>query len=146
MGEIRAPAELAENDYMLGMKYKDIADKYKVSISTVKSWKQRYKWDRKSVRTKKESMRTKSQKSMHTKYKRVHTKKEVEKPQLEVESEDDYNLTDKQQLFCLHYIEDFNATKAYQKAYDSNYATARRCGSRLLTNVDIKLHIKSKNE
>ena len=26
------------------MKYKDIADKYEVSLNTVKSWKQRYKW------------------------------------------------------------------------------------------------------
>lgn len=39
--------EQAEKDYMQGMKYKDIAEKYGVSINTVKSWKQRYKWDRK---------------------------------------------------------------------------------------------------
>jgi phage terminase small subunit len=31
--------ESAEKDYMSGMKYKDIADKYGVSINTVKSWK-----------------------------------------------------------------------------------------------------------
>lgn len=37
----------AEKDYMQGMKYKDIAAKYEVSINTVKSWKQRYKWNRK---------------------------------------------------------------------------------------------------
>lgn len=36
--------ELAELDYKNGMKYKDIADKYEVSLNTVKSWKQRYKW------------------------------------------------------------------------------------------------------
>lgn len=35
------------------MKYKDIASKYNVSINTVKSWKQRYKWNRKSMHTKK---------------------------------------------------------------------------------------------
>ena len=39
--------ELAEQDYMNGMKYKDIADKYGVSLNTVKSWKKRYNWDRK---------------------------------------------------------------------------------------------------
>lgn len=38
----------AENDYMLGMKYKDIAAKYGVTINTVKSWKSRYHWNRKS--------------------------------------------------------------------------------------------------
>ena len=39
--------ESAEKDYMSGMKYKDIADKYGVSINTVKSWKKRYNWERK---------------------------------------------------------------------------------------------------
>ncbi|WP_455796434.1 RNA polymerase sigma factor [Clostridium butyricum] len=36
--------ELAEEDYINGMKYKEIAEKYNVSINTVKSWKTRYKW------------------------------------------------------------------------------------------------------
>jgi phage terminase small subunit len=36
----------AEDDYMLGMSYKDIAAKYDVTINTVKSWKQRYEWSR----------------------------------------------------------------------------------------------------
>lgn len=39
--------KLAEKDYMRGMKYKDIAEKYGVSINTVKSWKKRYDWNRK---------------------------------------------------------------------------------------------------
>lgn len=38
--------ENAEEDYNAGMKYKDIADKYDVALSTVKSWKQRYSWSR----------------------------------------------------------------------------------------------------
>ena len=29
----------AEDDYMLGMSYKDIAAKYDVTINTVKNWK-----------------------------------------------------------------------------------------------------------
>lgn len=37
----------AEQDYMNGLKYKEIAEKYDVSINTVKSWKQRHGWDRK---------------------------------------------------------------------------------------------------
>ncbi|MSE21750.1 helix-turn-helix domain-containing protein, partial [Lactobacillus parabuchneri] len=36
----------AEKDYLSGMKYKDIAEKYQVSINTVKSWKKRYGWQR----------------------------------------------------------------------------------------------------
>ncbi len=37
---------MAESDYVAGMKYKDIAAKYGVSINTVKSWKKRYAWSR----------------------------------------------------------------------------------------------------
>lgn len=37
----------AEKDYMKGMKYKDIAEKYDVSINTVKSWVKRYDWAKK---------------------------------------------------------------------------------------------------
>lgn len=39
--------DLAYKDYMDGMRYQDIADKYGVSINTVKSWKQRNGWNRK---------------------------------------------------------------------------------------------------
>lgn len=38
--------EKAEHDYNSGMTYKKIAEKYNVSINTVKSWKKRYKWTR----------------------------------------------------------------------------------------------------
>ncbi|MCG7406769.1 phage terminase small subunit [Paenibacillus sp. ACRRX] len=37
---------LAEQDYMQGLKYKEIADKYDVTLNTVKSWKQRHGWQR----------------------------------------------------------------------------------------------------
>lgn len=54
--------ELAEQDYRNGMKYKDIAEKYNVTINTVKSWKTRYGWQR-------------GEKSAHTKNKKVCTQK-----------------------------------------------------------------------
>ena len=38
--------EKAEQDYMAGMKYKEIAEKYGTTINTVKSWKKRYGWSR----------------------------------------------------------------------------------------------------
>lgn len=50
--------ELAQEDYMQGMKYKGIAEKHDVSVNTVKSWKTRYKWNRKGVHTKDEKVRT----------------------------------------------------------------------------------------
>ena len=51
---MRAPdvKEQAKTDYLKGMKYKDLAEKYGVTLNTIKSWKQRYSWDRKSVHTK----------------------------------------------------------------------------------------------
>ncbi len=50
---------LAEKDYVKGMKYKDIAEKYEVSINTVKSWKKRYGWNRERGAPKDKSVRTK---------------------------------------------------------------------------------------
>ena len=37
----------AYNDYQKGMKYKEIAEKYNVSINTVKAWQRRKGWQRK---------------------------------------------------------------------------------------------------
>lgn len=39
-------SKLAEQDYIAGMKYKAIAEKYGVSLNTVKSWKKRHGWSR----------------------------------------------------------------------------------------------------
>ena len=44
-------AKLAYEDYKKGMKYKEIAEKHKVSISTVKSWASRY-WKQKGCNPK----------------------------------------------------------------------------------------------
>jgi phage terminase small subunit len=52
------------------------------------------------------------------------------------------DLTDKQRLFCLHYIKSFNAVKAYQKAYGVGYNTAAVNGYRLLDNARIKAEIQ----
>jgi uncharacterized protein YjcR len=64
--------EKAEKDYIKGMKYKEIAEKYEVSINTVKSWKQRYQWSK----DKDASIK----KGVHTKTKRVHTKNKGGQP------------------------------------------------------------------
>lgn len=57
----------AKKDYLKGMKYKEISEKYEVSINTVKSWKQRYEWKR--------NKGSPTKKGVHTKSKSVHTKK-----------------------------------------------------------------------
>ena len=53
---------LAEKDYLAGMKYKDIAAKYGVTLNTVKSWKVRYGWNKKGVHTKSEKVCTQKKK------------------------------------------------------------------------------------
>ena len=53
-------AKLAYEDYKKGMKYKEIAEKHKVSISTVKSWASRY-WKQKGCNPK-EKVATKKKK------------------------------------------------------------------------------------
>lgn len=45
-------------DYKQGLKYKEIAEKYNVTVNTVKSWKTRHWNDEKSMRTKTRKVRT----------------------------------------------------------------------------------------
>lgn len=136
-GEVKATnAELAYQDYLNGMKYKEIAEKYGVTINTVKSWKTRYKWSKDG----KKSVHTKTGKVCTQKSNENSTKKEAiaEAVKQVIENAE---LTDKQRLFCVLYVKCFNATKAYQKAYGCSYATALTNGSALLGNTRIKNEI-----
>ena len=49
-------------------------------------------------------------------------------------------MTENQKRFCDEYLIDCNATRAYKTVYKNikNDGVARRNGSRLLTNADIK--------
>lgn len=113
--------EEAEKDYLAGMKYKDIATKYDVSVNTVKSWRSRHGWARGAP----------AKKSVHPKSKKV-------APKIVDELDDNPKLTEKQKMFCLLYLQRFNATWAYQKAYGVSYDSAMRLGSKMLSNVEIK--------
>lgn len=53
-------------------------------------------------------------------------------------------LTQKQKQFCLEYLKDFNATRAYKKIYWSSDNVARANGSRLLANANISEYLASK--
>ena len=55
-------------------------------------------------------------------------------------------LNEKQKLFCLEYLKDFNWTRAYQKVYWWTSDSARRQASRLLTKVHIQEYLWSKVE
>lgn len=121
--------ELAYQDYLNKMKYKDIAEKYDVSINTVKSWKSR-KWN------------APPEKKVAHKTKKVAHKKEV--PKAVVELVDSDELTEQQKTFCLLYLKyKFNQTKAYREAYDCDYRTADANAYRLMGKDGIRKHIKA---
>lgn len=115
------------------MKLVEIASQLDVPAGTVRRWKSTYHWDgeQQSERSEKKSERSESKKSV--------TKRAVADEVKQVIQNTD--LTDKQQLFCIHYIRCFNATKAYQKAYGCGYTTAVTNGPALLGNTRIKEEI-----
>lgn len=123
--------ELAEEDYINGMKYKEIAEKYNVSINTVKSWKTRCKWckDKKGMHTKSKKVCTQSKKSAGVKKPIADEVKEV------LESTE---LNEKHRLFAVIYSKRFNATKAYQQVYHCTYESAMVNGCLLLRNTKVK--------
>lgn len=130
--------EKAEKDYMTGMKYKDIAEKYGTTINTVKSWKKRYGWNRKEGAHKKEKVCTQNKRSASA--------PRVEIDDATKETLQNENLTPEQQMFCIYYSRTFNATQSYQKAYGCSYETALRTGPRLMKNVGVRTEIERLRE
>lgn len=130
--------EKAEQDYMAGMKYKDIAEKYGTTINTVKSWKKRYGWNR-------EEGAHKSEKGAHTKSKGA--------PMAAVPIDDgtketlqNDELTPEQQMFCIYYSRTFNATQSYLNAYGCSYESAMVEGSKSLRKPKIRAEIERLKE
>lgn len=129
----RAPdprIEQAKALYKKGMKLVEIASQLNLPEGTVRRWKCTYKWD--SERSDKNSERSEKKKTG----KKKNVADEVE------EVCENSELTDKQRLFCVLYVRCFNATKAYQKAYECSYDTAMANGSELLRNTKIKKEIQ----
>lgn len=130
----RAPdprIEQAEAMYREGRKLVEIASRLKLPEGTVRRWKSTYKWgsersDNSERSEKKASVRKEKRKVVAEEVKQV-----MENP----------DLTDKQRLFCLHYVRCFNATKAYQKAYGCAYDVANAEGYKLLVNPCVKEEI-----
>lgn len=92
-----------------------IAEAVGVSRSTVYSWKKRLNWDEALV----ESTRTSP----------------------EIPCDVQSKLTEKQYLFCLKYIQSFNATQAYMSVYGCKRSTATVEGHRILGNPNVSAAI-----
>lgn len=134
--------ENAEKDYIAGFKYQEIADKYNVSINTVKSWKKRYGWLRGNKKEHKQKGCTQNKEKGCTQNKAQRAA--VEEEEIETCSGDE--LTEKMQLFCVFFVKTFNATKSYMKAYGCNYQTAAVNASKLLKKTKIKKYIQELKE
>ncbi|MFY8263204.1 terminase small subunit [Clostridium perfringens] len=132
----RAPNENVNKAYELfkkGYKLIDISKELDIPSSTVRRWKKTYNWDNE-----------RSDKNSERSFKQNNKKIKKKEPIVEEVNEvlENAELTDKQRLFCIYYIKYFNATKAYQKAYECDYITANSHGYKLLLNVVIKEEIE----
>lgn len=136
--EVVEKYEKAEVDYMAGMKYKDIAEKYGTTINTVKSWKKRYGWNRKEGAPKKEKVCTQNKKSAPAPIEQIDdgTRETLQNEE----------LTPERQMFCIYYSRTFNATQSYLNAYQCNYNTANAEGYKLLVKPCIKAEIERLKE
>lgn len=119
------------------MLLKDIAAQLGKSDTQIRKWKNLDKWDdhlKGNVTNESKSNVTNKKQSNHKK-----TKADVTEELPFINNDD---LTDKQKLFCIYYTKYWNATKAYQKVYDSAYTTARTEGSRNLAKPHIRREIE----
>lgn len=131
-----ARAEKAFKLYGQGLKLKEIAKELGVAEGTVRSWKNRYAWEAGNATLQKKKCNVAKEKSVKKEDKTEYSGYEVDSVMQNPE------LTDKQRFFCISYIRCFNATKAYQKAYQCNYETAAVNGSKLLKNPKVKEEIQ----
>lgn len=152
--EMRLRAEMM---YKKGAKLIDIANVLGVSSATIRTWKNRYKWvvdvDETFQKEKKESETKKEKRNVSKKEKKDEKKKEEKKEKKDeaivvrvpskesIESLNESSLNERQKLFCIYYIERFNATQSYMKAFGSPYGTAAVEGCKLLKKPKIKEEI-----
>ena len=112
---------------------KDIATQLGVKDTQIRKWKSQDKWEEKLKGTLPKNKR-------NVINKKTDINKQAINEEIELVLKND-KLTEKQKLFCIYYIENFNATKAYQRAYECSYATAMSEGSKSLRNPKIKIEI-----
>lgn len=133
----RAPNENVNKAYELfkkGYKLIDISKELDIPSSTVRRWKKTYNWDNEC-----------SDKNSERSFKENNKKIEKKKPIVEEVNEvlKNAELTDRQRLFCIYYINCFNAAKAYKKAYECSYESALSNGYRLMENDSIRKEIEN---
>lgn len=115
----------------------DIAEQLGCEPATIRTWKNRYKWDSDGSAT--------FQKKSETK-RNVSKRKETPVDDGTRETLQNDELTPDQQMFCIYYSRTFNAAQSYQKAYGCKYESAMVRGSELLRNVKVRKEIERLKE
>lgn len=121
------------------IKLKEIADQLSIAEGTVRGWKNKDKWDDRfngTFQSKKRNAPIKTERS-----KKV-TGQSEPPPVMEVEND---NLTDKQRLFVLEYMRDFNITRAAMAAGYSK-KTAHVVGWETLRNPKVQAEVQRQKE
>ncbi|WP_395318190.1 terminase small subunit [Fructilactobacillus frigidiflavus] len=108
--------EKAKQEYMAGKSYEEIGRMFGVTASTVRSWKARKHWG-----NSKSTARVRKTRQL-----------------LDHDIKHNQTMTEKQKLFCMYYIQSFNATQSYIKVYHCKYGTARVESHRMLNMPKIK--------
>lgn len=121
--------------YEQGLKLIEIANQLDIPEGTVRSWKNRYKWNA-TLQTDECNVAKKE------------SKKKQKKKSAAVEQIVNNNaLSDREQLFCAIYVRCFNATRAYMKAFDhKNKNSASVLGCRMLKNPEVEAEIRKLKE
>lgn len=133
-------SEKAYEMYKQGMKLVDIAAQLDCSPATVRTWKNRNKWDEGGSETFPKKRETK--RNVSAKKKKVEIS--VEDGTRETLQND--ALTPEQQMFCIYYSRTFNAAQSYQKVYGCSYETAMVEGSKSLRKPKITTEIERLKE
>ena len=127
-----ARADKAFEMYRQGLKLTEIASQLEVAEGTVRSWKNRYKWDGEANATLQKKKRNVAKKK---------TGKMVSNDEPKIAAVENSNLNEKQRLFCLYFVNCRNKVKAYQKAYQCSYENACAHASTLWKNVEVQKEI-----
>lgn len=126
--------------YKSGMKLVDIAAQLNCSDATIRTWKNRYKWDSSGN----ETFQTKSETKRNVSTERGKKAPPIDDGTKETLQNDD--LTPEQQMFCIYYIRTFNATQSYLKAFHCSYDTANAEGYKLLVKPCVRKEIERLKE
>ncbi|EIF5083628.1 terminase small subunit [Clostridium perfringens] len=119
----------------------DIAKELNIRDSQIRKWKSQDNWDEKL----KGALPINKSNVTNQNENKTNIKKDIKEPIVEEVKEvlENAELTDKQRLFCIYYINCFNAAKAYKKAYECSYESALSNGYRLMENDSIRKEIEN---